>query len=594
MRMSLPIRTRLTLLVLATALPLVALLAYNGARQAEFEAERASAEALRAARAAAVETETLLSTARRLLTQLGQRQSVNALDAKQCDPIFRSFRGLFPTYTNLISVHRNGDRVCSAIEPAPGAPLRISAGMPLQQALDSGEFAVGQVNRGVFTGRWVLLVAQPLPARPNAEGRMETPGVLAMAIDLASVRLAPGPGELPPQALARIVDANGLVIASSLAPDQWIGQSLAHLPWFKELVPGQARTGQSRDHAGVERIFGVAPIQGTAWHAAVGIPVDRVYGPVRERALFNAVLSVLAVLLAAGLAYGVARRTAAPVEAMAAAARRASVDHSALALEGITLEGAPREVQALAEDFRDMLVARALAEQALRDSEESLATTLHSIGDAVIATDDGGRITRINAAAERLTGWPTAEALGRPLAEVFRIVNDDTHEPAPDPVQRVLTHGDVVGLANHTALLSREGREYQISDSAAPIRNAQGRITGVVLVFSDVTEPYRVQQALAAREERLRSTGELARVGGWELDIATQQTTTSDEMCQLLEVAPGSSYTMEEGWAFLRPAPVRRSSWRCRRRSPTARPGTSSCPWSPQKGATCGCARAGG
>ncbi len=554
MRTSLPIRTRLTLLVLATALPLVALLAYNAASQAEHEAERASAEALRAARAAAVETETLLNSAEQLLAQLSLRSGVNGLNPQQCDPIFRSFRGLFPNYTNLISVQRNGDRVCSAIEPTSGVPLRISAGLPLAQALESGHFEVGQVNRGVFTKRWVLLVAQPLPPRPNAEGRMEIPGVLAMAIDLAGVRLAPGPGELPPKALARIVDAHGLVIASSLAPDQWIGQRLAHLTWFKELVPGQSRTGESPDHAGVPRIFGVTPIQGTAWHAAVGIPVDLIYGPVRERALFNGVLSVLAVLLAAALAYVVARRTAAPVEAMAAAARQASLDHSVQALQGITLEGAPREVQALAEDFRDMLAARASAEQALRDSEESLATTLHSIGDAVIATDDTGRITRINAAAERLTGWAAAEALGRPLAEVFRIVNDDTHEPARDPVQRVLAHGDVVGLANHTALLSREGREYQISDSAAPIRDAQGHITGVVLVFSDVTEPYRVQQALAAREERLRSTGELARVAGWELDIQTHKTTTSEEMCQLLEVPPGSSYTLEEGWTFLRPS----------------------------------------
>ncbi|MBC7995658.1 MAG: PAS domain S-box protein, partial [Rhizobacter sp.] len=226
----------------------------------------------------------------------------------------------------------------------------------------------------------------------------------------------------------------------------------------------------------------------------------------------------------------------------------------AQALQGVSWAGAPREVQALAEDFRDMLAARASAEQALRDSEESLATTLHSIGDAVIATDAEGRITRINTAAERLTGWAASEALGRPLSDAFRIVNNDTRESAGDPVQRVLTHGDVVGLSNHTALLSRDGREYQISESAAPIRDAQGRITGVVLVFSDVSEPYRVQQALAAREERLRSTGELARVAGWELDILSQKTTTSDEMCQLLEVPPGTSFTLEQGWAFLRPS----------------------------------------
>ena len=144
-------------------------------------------------------------------------------------------------------------------------------------------------------------------------------------------------------------------------------------------------------------------------------------------------------------------------------------------------------------------------QQALERSEQSLATTLQSIGDAVIATDPLGQVVRMNATAERLTGWTAREATGQPLASVFRIVTAPTREPASDPVRAVLAHGQVVGLANDTVLLSRDGREYQIADSAAPIRAADGDITGVVLVFSDVTERYRVQQALRANEERLRS-----------------------------------------------------------------------------------------
>ena len=227
--------------------------------------------------------------------------------------------------------------------------------------------------------------------------------------------------------------------------------------------------------------------------------------------------------------------------------------------QALQLDGAPREVQALADDFSSMLDARAAAEQALRDSEERLATTLHSIGDAVIATDAQGRITRINAVAERLTGWPAAEALGQPLMAVFRIVNASTREPSPDPVQHVLASGEVVGLANHTALISRDGREYQIADSAAPIRDSAGLISGVVLVFSDVTEAYRVQQALQAREEQLHRTGELARVGGWELDVATMQATSSDELNLLLDMPKGTSKTLEEGWRMCRPETLARA-----------------------------------
>jgi PAS domain S-box-containing protein len=149
------------------------------------------------------------------------------------------------------------------------------------------------------------------------------------------------------------------------------------------------------------------------------------------------------------------------------------------------------------------ITARMEAEQALRRSEQSLAITLHSIGDAVIATDAGGRITRINATAERLTGWPEAEALGQPLSAVFRIFNPHTGEAVNNPVQEVLARGEVVGLANDTLLEGRHGVAIQIADSAAPIRTADGRIIGVVLVFSDVSERYRAQQALRERERQL-------------------------------------------------------------------------------------------
>ena len=145
------------------------------------------------------------------------------------------------------------------------------------------------------------------------------------------------------------------------------------------------------------------------------------------------------------------------------------------------------------------------AQLALERNEQSLATTLHSIGDAVIATDPQGLIVRLNAAAERLTGWPMPDAVGQPLANVFRIFDGRGRKAMIDPVRRVIEHGERVGLANDTLLVARDGTEYQIADSAAPIRNPSGEVTGVVLVFSDVTERYRVQEALRANEERLRS-----------------------------------------------------------------------------------------
>jgi PAS domain S-box-containing protein len=144
----------------------------------------------------------------------------------------------------------------------------------------------------------------------------------------------------------------------------------------------------------------------------------------------------------------------------------------------------------------------------LRNSEEALATMLNSIGDAVIATDLDGNVNMMNPVAERLTGWDFADAKGKPLLNAFNIVNAVTRKIADNPVMKVITTGKVAGLANHTVLISRTGTEYQISDSAAPIRDAAGNIRGVIMVFSDVTEKYQAEVALRRSEEKFRTVAD--------------------------------------------------------------------------------------
>jgi PAS domain S-box-containing protein len=149
-----------------------------------------------------------------------------------------------------------------------------------------------------------------------------------------------------------------------------------------------------------------------------------------------------------------------------------------------------------------------LGEEALRRSEENLAVTLHSIGDAVLATDAHGRITRMNSIAEKLTGWTQAEALGRAIGEVFVIINEETRQPAIIPVEKVLATGEIHGLANHTVVIARDGTECPIADSAAPIRDREGAIIGVVLVFRDVTEEKKAEKAISESARQLRELNE--------------------------------------------------------------------------------------
>ena len=140
----------------------------------------------------------------------------------------------------------------------------------------------------------------------------------------------------------------------------------------------------------------------------------------------------------------------------------------------------------------------------LQLSEEKLEVTLHSIGDAVIATNAAGHITFLNPVAEKLTGWTQAAASGRPIDDVFHIINQETRQPSAIPVKTTLEHGTVQGLANHTVLIALDGSECSIADSCAPIRDRESRVIGAVLVFRDVTKEYAAQLAGRNSEEKYR------------------------------------------------------------------------------------------
>ncbi|HKR84854.1 MAG TPA: PAS domain S-box protein [Terriglobales bacterium] len=162
------------------------------------------------------------------------------------------------------------------------------------------------------------------------------------------------------------------------------------------------------------------------------------------------------------------------------------------------------------------ITALAAAREAVTREREMLAaqkewlhTTLTSIGDAVIATDPEGLITLMNPVAEKLTEWKSEEAFGKPLTEVFRIVNQATREPVENPVEKVLRLKGIVGLANHTVLISKGGQDFAIDDSGAPIRDSKGKIIGIVLIFRDVTHQRALEAAITSNE-RLALAGRLS------------------------------------------------------------------------------------
>jgi PAS domain S-box-containing protein len=226
-------------------------------------------------------------------------------------------------------------------------------------------------------------------------------------------------------------------------------------------VQGHRGTLEGVDYRGVPVLAAKREIPNTSWVMIAKIDQEELYGPLRQQAWIAGVV-VASLILAVGLALGIYGRN------------------------------------------HELRIQRERRE-AIQKEHKILEVTLRSIGDAVITTDLLGNVVLINSVAEGLTGWTQAEAAGRPLMEVFQIIHEQTRRPCENLVARVLKTGQIVGLANHTALISRDGTERIIADSGSPIRDSRGNIFGVVLVFRDETENRRKEYALQENEKKFRS-----------------------------------------------------------------------------------------
>lgn len=213
------------------------------------------------------------------------------------------------------------------------------------------------------------------------------------------------------------------------------------------------------------------------------------------------------------------------------------------------------ERNAAEENARRLLeeeTARRTAEQyasVIEAQRERLAVTLASIGDGVITTDAQGRVMLLNPVAEHLTGWQNDDAVGQPVETVFHIIDEITRQPAENPAVRLLRDGRAVDLVHHTALISRDGVEWPIGHSVAPIKNERGDMVGVVLVHRDVTEERRAEEAARRNREVLSLVHQIGKVGHFDWNPLTDETTWSPEQEALYGLAPGQFEGGYQAWA---------------------------------------------
>jgi len=234
-----------------------------------------------------------------------------------------------------------------------------------------------------------------------------------------------------------------------------------------QAIQGRDGVYEGKDYRGVEVLSDIRPVPGTPWFMVAKVDAAEIFAEAAYRARMIGLVTLLLLMLSgAGAAV-------------------------------IYKHNTKRAFQALY-----------ISERERTTELEQFRVTLYSIGDAVITTDYSGRVRQMNPVAETLTGWTESDAAGKPIIEVFRIINEETRLEVENPVTRVLKEGKIVGLANHTLLIARDGMERPIADSGAPIRSEDGEITGVVLVFRVQTEERAAQLALEKSEERYRIIAE--------------------------------------------------------------------------------------
>ena len=369
-------------------------------------------------------------------------------------------------YGNVLLADLYG-RILLSVRPDP-APLSPSGKQALEATVAGRQAVMGDLFRCPKDHRVHLDVAAPVL---DPRGQPLAVVVLRTNADKVLYPLIqswPTPS-LTAETLLVEVEGKDILFLNELRHREKTALSLREPLTQKDLPAVQAGLGkqgmfEGRDYRGKKVLADLRPVPQSPWFMVAKVDADEILAEARYRAGITAFVVFIFILLTA---------------AVTAYAYR----------------------QRLANLYQDLYQT----EREQRQAQEEFRTTLYSIGDAVITTDTEGLVKHINPVAERLTGWLEAEARGKPLEEVFRIINEETRTAVENPAQRVLREGVVVGLANHTLLIARDGTERPIADSGAPIRDENGAVIGVVLVFRDQTEERAAQNALRESEEHYRS-----------------------------------------------------------------------------------------
>jgi PAS domain S-box-containing protein len=475
------LRTLLALLVLAVALPLAAMLVYAVLHAADSETERAQQAVRSLTDVTAAEATTSVAELRRLAAFLATRAPVAALDPQNCDPLFADLLRLSPDLANVATVRADGRGVCSVLRPPGGALPDIGQPRWLRDLKRTGEFTIGTPQQGIFTGRWVVILAYPIrAAAPQAGNKGEGPGeakgeikgAVELVVNLAAFRPLAGT-TLPENGVIAITDNEGNVITRVPRPEEYVGRNLRNTYVNRMVMARREGSGTAVSQEGIERFYAFKPIAGTPWYAIAGLPTASIYAQAQRNAALAAGLGAAVLLLAAGLVYLAQRRISLPMARLTATARRVAGGQFG---ERAAREG-PREVAEVAAGFNHMLDQIPLMQSALRASEARYRTLVDAAPEAMLV-HRAGRILLANAAAVRLYGAASAaELVG---SRSIDVVHPDFREAAMQRARDVLSR-DMPATSIEQRHLRLDGSAVEVETVAVRV-DYQGEAAVLVLV----------------------------------------------------------------------------------------------------------------
>lgn len=401
-------------------------------------------------------------------------------------------------YADILVLDPEG-RLLLSLQPEV-EPLLPQTKNYLDQALQSKEAILTDLYRS-SSGQIIIDSVAPVIARDNS-----IPAILVLRSNAADflfplIQSWPTPSKTAETLLVKrdgdeVVFLNELRHRSQTALNLRIPLSETSIPAVQAVL-GKEGILEGRDYRGQKVVADLRPVSNSSWFMVAKIDKSEILAEARRHGAAVIIIIGLLILLGAVLAF---------------------IGYHQQKI---------RYYRALFE-----------SEKKKRQAQEELRTTLYSIGDAVITTDTRGLVRMMNPVAERLTGWSETEALGKHLTEVFHIINEETRSEVQNPVERVIREGIVVGLANHTILISRHGQEIPIADAGAPIRDLHGEVAGVILVFRDQTRERSAQRAMEESEEKYRIVVENSHAGVLIVGQDYKFIYVNQKLCEMLGRPP--------------------------------------------------------